>query len=141
MPCLRFGASCATADASRSASPTGCRAASPAPSGSWLERLLLSLGVHVHGRPPRFDDPELVRAILERHGFKRVSVAAEEFPLRFVDFDEWWRWGWSHAYRKILESLANPELDRYRIEAASHLERMSPIEARLEVLIGIGTKL
>ena len=108
---------------------------------SWLERLLPSLGAHVHGRPPRFNDPELVRAILERHGFVRVSVAAEEFPLRFVDFDEWWRWGWSHAYRKILESLANPELDRYRIEAASHLERISPIEARLEVLIGIGTKL
>jgi SAM-dependent methyltransferase len=106
---------------------------------SWLERLLLSMGAQIHDEPPRFGDAEQVRDLLEGHGFGDVVVTLEDFLMRFADFDEWWGWGWSHGYRRILDALSEADIARYKSEAATELGQMSAIEGRTEVLIAHGT--
>jgi SAM-dependent methyltransferase len=108
-------------------------------SWAWLERLLGSLGAEVHDRPPAFTEPEHLNALLFSGGFTDVEVTQEEFPLRFTDFEEWWLWGWSHGYRRILDALSEADLSRYRLEASRELGRNAEIQARTQVLLACGT--
>jgi hypothetical protein len=63
----------------------------------------------------------------------------EDFLLVFADFDEWWRWGWSHGYRRILDALSKADLVRYKAQTATEIGRIGTIQGRIEVLLAGGT--
>jgi SAM-dependent methyltransferase len=104
---------------------------------TWHGELLEPLGAPIHPNPPRFTTTPEVEAALDDHGFEDVSVVEDTFPLVFGDFDEWWRWGWSHGYRRILESMGDEELQHYRESCAHELAKRTgrAIEGRLKVLL------
>jgi SAM-dependent methyltransferase len=106
---------------------------------AWLERLLVSMGAQLHDGPLRFVEPGQVRALLDRRGFGQVVVMQEDFLLVFADFDEWWRWGWSHGYRRILDALSKADLVRYKAQTATEIGRIGTIQGRIEVLLAGGT--
>jgi hypothetical protein len=81
----------------------------------------------------------LTALLHQGQGFTDVVVTHEEFSLRFADFDEWWQWGWSHGYRRILDAFSEADLARYKSEAAKGLGKSVEIEARTQVLLAGGT--
>jgi SAM-dependent methyltransferase len=105
----------------------------------WHHTLLDALGIRIDQEPRRFAVAQNLLAMLTDQGFERVSVVAENYPLVFVDVDEWWNWAWSHGYRQILEQMSSLQLERYRVTCFEHLKDR-PVEGRLQVFLAVGMK-
>ncbi len=110
------------------------------PRWEWHGPLLESLGINVSQEPRRLSTANSVAKALRGAGFTADYVAAEEFALSFSDFDEWWRWCWSHGYRRVLERLSPSKQERYRASCARRLGDAG-IDGRLEVLSAVGHRL
>jgi O-methyltransferase/aklanonic acid methyltransferase len=104
----------------------------------WHEEFLISLELQLHSGDSRFATAHEVESVLAAHHFQGISVMEDAFPLVFRDFEEWWRWGWSHGYRRVLEAMGEEELERYQESCAQELSVRATsrgIEGRLEVLL------
>jgi SAM-dependent methyltransferase len=110
---------------------------------SWHAELLRSLGAEMQLGPAQLVSVHEVETALRRHGFTEVVTLEELFDLTWADPDEWWRWGWSHGWRHVLEGLEREQLGNYRRtcfqELGSAAVRSGGIAGRLEVLLAIGT--
>jgi ubiquinone/menaquinone biosynthesis C-methylase UbiE len=110
----------------------------------WHAELLKSLGAEVQLGPRRFRSVDEVETALRTLGFTDVVTVEERFDLTWADPDEWWRWGWSHGWRRVLESMNPGELGRYRRtslkEIRSAAVRPEGIAGRLDVLLAAGAK-
>jgi hypothetical protein len=104
----------------------------------WHAELLRALGVQLDEGIVAFATPRCVRETLRSCQFADESVIEEIFPLVWANFDEWWKWAWSHGYRRILEAMTQEDLHRYREVCSDHLSSQTTkggIGGRLEVLL------
>jgi O-methyltransferase / aklanonic acid methyltransferase len=104
----------------------------------WHAELLSALGVQLDEGIVAFATPRGVRETLRSCQFADESVIEETFPLVWANFDEWWKWAWSHGYRRILEAMTQEDLHRYREVCSDHLSSQTTkggIGGRLEVLL------
>ncbi len=108
----------------------------------WHGELLESLGVDIRSENRRFATRSQVESYLEAANFVDVTVLQEQFELAFADAEEWWRWAWSHGYRRVLESMDRKSLERYEATCFEQLQGRFPggILGKLEVLLAVATK-
>jgi ubiquinone/menaquinone biosynthesis C-methylase UbiE len=109
----------------------------------WHAKLLRWLGAQVQFGPRRFESVGEVEDALRVRGFTDVTTLKERFDLTWADADEWWRWGWSHGWRRVLEAMQRDKLERYRracLQELRALARSGGIRGRLEVILAAGTK-
>ncbi len=109
----------------------------------WHGELLSSLGVRMSSGSRPFATPDEVESDLKAAAFVDISMLKEEFVMVFADAENWWRWAWSHGYRRVLESMEREALEQYRAACFEHLARQSEaggIHGRLEVLLALATK-
>lgn len=85
----------------------------------------------------RLWSPGDIAALLEQAKFARVSVTPERFRLSFTSASEWWRWIWSHGFRKVLEQMDQSQLVKYQAACNAELEKVpaKQIEGQLQVFI------
>jgi SAM-dependent methyltransferase len=102
------------------------------PEWLWHEELLAELRASVEGGP--FRNPGTVVDLLTDAAFRVKDAVVETFPLEWSDVDEWWDAGWSHGYRKVLESLSPKALHEYRTRSYERLKG-TPVRGRLEVVL------
>jgi len=101
----------------------------------WHVDLLRKLGYQVDTDLEKPWVPEQLRQTLKNAGFVDIRIEVEDFPLLFRDFDEWWKWIWSHGYRGVLETLGSREQTEYRQQSALNLGQREPIQGKLPVLL------
>ncbi len=109
----------------------------------WHGELIRRCGVSIDSTGRRFATTEQVEQALVAGGFVQASVLEEDFSLVFDDAGHWWRWAWSHGYRRVLESMRPETLEQYQEACFEYLTRQSEagaIHGRLEVLLGTAAK-
>lgn len=108
----------------------------------WHADLLEALGVGTNAGDRSLGDPESLERILTAAGFTDCACSVEHFALVFNDRQEWWEWAWSHGYRRVLETLTQAQLARFKDACFRELERPvgESIRGRLEVCLAVATK-
>jgi ubiquinone/menaquinone biosynthesis C-methylase UbiE len=103
----------------------------------WFAQLLDSLEITVRSGPRPLGTLEEVEAALENAGLVGVSATEETFDLAFADEEEWWKWGWSHGWRRVLEAVDDATLEHYRSACIERLRssRSPGIEGRLKTIV------
>ena len=104
------------------------------PRWTWHANLLNRLGYRVDEADRRLRDPAIIEAILRTAGFSNLELRVERYPLVWEDFEEWWRWCWSHGYRAVLEQLSAVQLGEYKRNCSRRLDSTT-VEGDLPVLI------
>lgn len=110
----------------------------------WHAELLRSLGVQVWPDPAQLGSVHEVEDAFRRRGFLDVVGLEERFDLAWADPNEWWRWAWSHGWRRVLEGMEGDQLKRYRETCHQELRsitiRPEGIIGRLHVVLAVGVK-
>jgi ubiquinone/menaquinone biosynthesis C-methylase UbiE len=111
---------------------------------TWHAKLLRSLEAQARFGAAELDSVHKVEEAFRDRGFKDVVVLEERFDLAWTDPDEWWRWGWSHGWRQVLERMQRDQLERYRASCVQELRsmtvRLGGITGRLNVVLAVGAK-
>jgi SAM-dependent methyltransferase len=105
----------------------------------WHDHLLASLGADVGRVPAGLAGPAQLQRMIRAAGFADVRVRVDEFALPFGDADEWWRWVWSHGFRRVLEQLPADRLATYRRTAFERIGD-SGTAGRMQALIAVAAR-
>jgi hypothetical protein len=108
----------------------------------WFAQLLDSLEITVRSGPRPLGTLEEVEAALENAGLVGVSATEETFDLALADEEEWWKWGWSHGWRRVLEAVDDAKLERYRSACIEQLHSSSSpgIEGRIKTIVAFARR-
>ncbi len=99
----------------------------------WTADVARQMGTELPLAASRVRQAAGLRAVLQDAGFTEIETARTEGRFVFPDVDSYVAWNWSHAGRRLLESLDVPRLQDYRAQVAGRLARHA-IEGGFELV-------
>lgn len=84
-----------------------------------------------------FGDPDAIAELLASHGFRDIEITAVEKTTRFENFDHWWAWAWSVAFRSALERIPRDDVENARTEVAQALADARRDDDSYETVTGV----
>jgi SAM-dependent methyltransferase len=107
------------------------------PRWAWHAELLDSLNASFSQTPSSGGD--FAQRVLDGETVRDVGVIEEIKAIRWVSWDEFWAWRWSHGWRTVLESFTDRQLAAYRSSAEHALGGCSLIEGRVIATLATAT--
>jgi ubiquinone/menaquinone biosynthesis C-methylase UbiE len=127
--------------------PGGCLALSVAASWwweqderwRWHQDVVRTLNIVTFRGDHSLDDPDELATLLQTTGFHDPRVTWHEIDLMFKDEHEWWRWAWSHGYRRVLEAMNSHQLHEYKKLCFDRLRKRptGPILGKLAATVAV----
>jgi O-methyltransferase/aklanonic acid methyltransferase len=107
------------------------------PRWDWHAEILRDLGLSFPSAPS--SGPRLAEALL-RGPVGEVEINEQIEALRWETDDEFWRWGWSHGWRSVMEQMTKPQLATYRAGIRAHFDAPRPIEGQIVATLATSTR-
>lgn len=109
------------------------------PGWQWHDDLVRGLGLSFSSVPSM--GRSLVERLLIDAPLGAVHLTEESRALRWDNWEEFWRWGWSHGWRTVLEGMTESQLGAYEAESRMRLDRSPSIEGRIIATLATATRL
>lgn len=90
-----------------------------------------TVGPRTTGKAGPFSSDAGMEQLLVDAGFTEVTTRTMTLPVRFADKDQWHRWSWSTAQRRVWLAVPEAERDQVRAAAYARLEGCRDVGGRI----------